>query len=42
VQAWEHSGGVGNPLNHGQIMRTYKLTIGDDYRPTATLERVDT
>jgi len=41
VQAWEHTGGVHNPDNHGQIMRTYKMSLDDRYRPTATLLRVD-
>ncbi len=41
VQAWEHTGGTSNPRNHGQIMRTYRMTIDDGYRPTAHLVRVD-
>ena len=41
VQAWEHSGGKGNPKNNGQIMRTYRVTVGPGYQPTATLVRVD-
>jgi hypothetical protein len=41
VQAWEHSGGTGNPANRGQIMRTYEVTLDDGYRPSATLVRVD-
>jgi hypothetical protein len=41
VQAWEFSGGVSNPKNNGQIMRTYKMTIDNAYLPTATLVRVD-
>lgn len=41
VQAWKHSGGKSNPQNKGQIMRTYKLTVSDAYKPTAQLVRVD-
>jgi hypothetical protein len=41
VQAWQYSGGKKNAKNNGQIMRTYKMTVGDGYRPTATPVRVD-
>jgi hypothetical protein len=42
VQAWQYSGGKQNPQNDkGQIMRTYSLTVSDDYVPTATLVRID-
>jgi hypothetical protein len=41
VQAWKHTGGTSNPANHGQIMRTYEMSVDDGYRPTATLVRVD-
>jgi len=41
VQAWQYSGGTGNPRNRGQIMRTYRVTIDNAYRPTARLVRVD-
>ena len=41
VQAWQHSGGTSNPRNRGQIMRTYRVSVDNAYRPTATLVRVD-
>ncbi|MCA9595655.1 MAG: hypothetical protein KC776_20210, partial [Myxococcales bacterium] len=41
VQAWEFSGGTSNPKNHGQIMRTYKITVDDQYKPHRMLVRVD-
>ncbi|HET6612538.1 MAG TPA: family 43 glycosylhydrolase [Kofleriaceae bacterium] len=41
VQAWQYSGGKSNRKNDGQIMRTYQITINDNYRPKATLVRVD-
>ena len=41
MQAWQHSGGKKNDKNDGQIMRTYKMTVGDGYRPKATPLRVD-
>jgi hypothetical protein len=41
VQAWEHSGGTSNPNNHGQIMRTYRIHVDDDYVPHRTLVRID-
>lgn len=41
VQAWRFSGGKSNPMNDGQIMRTYTLTVDDNYAPHASLVRVD-
>jgi hypothetical protein len=41
IQAWAHTGGTSNPQNHGQIMRTYVLTVDDNYQPAATLVRTD-
>jgi hypothetical protein len=41
IQAWAHTGGTSNPQNHGQIMRTYEITVDDNYTPTATLVRTD-
>lgn len=41
VQAWQYSGGKANAMNDGQIMRTYALTVDDDYKPHATLVRID-
>ena len=41
IQAWAHTGGTSNPQNHGQIMRTYEITVDDSYMPTATLVRTD-
>ena len=41
VQAWEHSGGTSNANNKGQIMRTYAITVDDDYVPSVNLLRVD-
>ena len=41
VQAGEFSGGTSNPKNHGQIMRTYKITVDDQYKPHRMLVRVD-
>jgi hypothetical protein len=41
VQAWQHSGGKSNGKNDGQIMRTYKMTVGDACHPHAQQVRVD-
>lgn len=41
VQAWEYSGGKSNKKNHGQIMRTYAITINNQYVPSVSLRRVD-
>ncbi len=41
VQAWQYSGGKSNPKNHGQIMRTYAITINNSYVPSVSLRRVD-
>jgi hypothetical protein len=41
VQAWRRSGGKSNPKNDGQIMRTYRMTVGDGYHPKAKPVRVD-
>ncbi|HUS30926.1 MAG TPA: family 43 glycosylhydrolase [Kofleriaceae bacterium] len=42
IQAWEFSGGKANDKNaKGQIMRTYAISVGDNYKPHVTLVRVD-
>ena len=41
VQAWKHAGGESNAQNHGQIMRSYKIHVHDDYKPHVKLLRVD-
>ncbi len=41
VQAWEFSGGKKNSKNHGQIMRTFKITVDKDFAPSVKLTRVD-
>jgi hypothetical protein len=41
IQVWEHAGGKKNEKNDGQSMRTYGVTIGDGYHPSAKLVRVD-
>jgi hypothetical protein len=41
VQAWKHSGGKSNPMNNGQIMRTYRITVDADLVPRTELLRID-
>jgi Glycosyl hydrolases family 43 len=41
LQVWEHSGGKSNPKNNGQSMRTYKVTVGANYHPSAKHVRFD-
>lgn len=48
IQAWHYRGGVaaGSPnrarnRREGQIMKTYRIRIDDDYRPHVALERTD-
>ena len=42
IQAWQFTGGQNNPKNDkGQIMRTYRMSVTNDYVPKAALVRID-
>ena len=42
IQAWQYSHGKNNPKNKkGQIMRTYRMSVTNDYVPKAKLVRID-